>query len=998
MIILHFFRFIFLLFLATLNLFGICDTVVTEAKEPLKLVSDLCISDNAVHENFKNIHYSNGHLYVAKGAQGFDIVQVKFIDYPIENSIQLVKLQSVVTNADYIVADERRLYVADGSNLVVYSLSRLESNLNINITQTTNLNMAVTTMYSDDDYLYLGGNGKLKIFSKAKQSVIYEYNDIDGSVSSIFSQPTRVYVGTDANKIEVLAKNLIGNDLILAKVKYEGYEVNGIPANIFINNKNQISFASDGGYNLLSVYDFQAVNDKGGSATGVMNKYYHIDGFDIVSTSTGLYIENNRQRIVNVGSTFSDEFQSGDIDIFDEFVFAMDLNTDDAGNEEYILRAYKINSVGANSVFGYAPLTVDFRADTINVRQIEWVFENQLSNAQKNQFPSYTYQKAGAYNAIAIVTYSSGRSYRNYVHIVVEEILGFDFVITKDKYSGAAPFDIQFSVDIDEEIELSSIIWDFGDGARSFELNPKHTFEEAGDFDVSLTIINYQGVEVVKTTPVSIKTTLDGEIRSENVGNFAFINEDIRFYLSLTQPVFFTSYRWKIGKDTFDTQEVKYQFISTGKHTVELVTYDLEGVEHFFTGSIELLSHNKPLIKYTRTSGSAPLDLNLSLEIPFGVSYKLSHVQWKLPNKRLSYELEEGFTFTNEGNFKIDYEYRLVNGYYETGSIDVNVSNDMSLEVHSNSVVGLAPHGTSLYYSAVSDKGIKEYTIDFGDGSELVTTTKQNMAHIYEEDGDYLARVSVINNVGVSQTKSILISTIAIRGFVRTDDVDFDKWYENTELDLNFEILKTNNSYIYEYYWDFGDGSESERNELNVSHRYVENKSYTAKLKVVLIDESVREQIYFITAPIPPGNLQLTKGWNLIGNLSKTPIKKLGDNTYDILPNQNFLDIDLYSKASSIWIYQNGVWYNRPNYIDPLQGMWVNVKEDIKFPFYGKQNDPNLSGLPRGWHLLGTGVKLDNLTPYDFKRTIKYDNLKKEMIDSPQTIEGGEGFMIYKEE
>ena len=998
MIILHFFRFIILLFVSALSLFGACDEVTTEAKEPLKLVSDLCLSDDSKHENFTNIHYSNGYLFVAKGVEGFDIVQVKFLDYPIENSIQLVKLQSVATNAQYIVADEKHIYVADGSNLVVYTISSLQTILNININQSTNLNMPVTTMHSDDDYLYIGGQGKLKIFSKAKQSIVYEYNDLDGSVSSIFSQPTRVYVGTDANKIEVLAKNLIGNDLILAKVKYDGYPVNGTPTNIFINKKNQISFASSSGYNLLSAYDFEVVNEKGSSASGAMNAYYHIDGFDVVSTSTGLYIENNRQRAVDVGSQFSDKFTSGDIDIFDEFVFAMDLNTDADGKEELILRAYKINSVGANTVFGYAPLTVDFRTDTINISHIEWVFENQLSNAQKNQFPSYTYQKAGAYQAIALVTYNSGRSYRNYVPIIVEEVLGFDFVITKNKYTGAAPFDIQFTVDIDEGIEISSIVWDFGDGKKSFELNPKHTFETVGEFAVELTIINHQGVEVVKSTPVSIKAPLKGVIKSENTGNLAFVDEDIRFFLSLDKPLFFTSYKWTVGGDTFATQEIKYQFAKTGKHTIKLVTHDLQGVEYFFEGSIEVFSHDKPLITHTRTSGSAPLDLNMSLEVPFGSSYELSHIQWKLPNNRLSYEPKESFTFANEGMFKIEYEYRLLNGYYETGSIDINVSNDMSLNVQSSATVGLTPLGVNLYYDAKSDKGIKEYTIDFGDGSELVTTTKSSASHIYKEEGDYLVRVSVFNNVGVSQTQSMLISSIAIRGFVRTDNVDFNKWYENTELDLNFQVLKTQNSYIFEHYWDFGDGSESEKNDINVSHTYVENKSYTAKLKVVLIDQSVREQIYFITAPTPPGNLQLTKGWNLVGNLSKTPIKKLGDNTYDILPNQNFLDIDLYSKASSIWIYLNGVWYNRPNYIDPAQGMWINVKEDIKLPFYGKGNNPNLNGLLKGWHLLGTGAELDNLEPYEFKRVIKYDNEKKEMIEEPKSIQAGEGFMIYKEQ
>ena len=37
-----------------------------------------------------------------------------------------------------------------------------------------------------------------------------------------------------------------------------------------------------------------------------------------------------------------------------------------------------------------------------------------------------------------------------------------------------------------EGVSADYYIWDFGDGTTSSEVNPKHTYQEAGDYDVSL--------------------------------------------------------------------------------------------------------------------------------------------------------------------------------------------------------------------------------------------------------------------------------------------------------------------------------------------------------------------------------------------------------------------------------------------------------------------------------------------------------------------------------
>ncbi len=61
----------------------------------------------------------------------------------------------------------------------------------------------------------------------------------------------------------------------------------------------------------------------------------------------------------------------------------------------------------------------------------------------------------------------------------------FEAVEGEERYGGA-PLEVCFEVECTEAI--SDIEWDFGDGGSSTELEPCHTFEDRGQFNVSMTI------------------------------------------------------------------------------------------------------------------------------------------------------------------------------------------------------------------------------------------------------------------------------------------------------------------------------------------------------------------------------------------------------------------------------------------------------------------------------------------------------------------------------
>ena len=82
----------------------------------------------------------------------------------------------------------------------------------------------------------------------------------------------------------------------------------------------------------------------------------------------------------------------------------------------------------------------------------------------------------------------------------------FDFDATTD-IVGQAPLNVQFTSDSENAITYA---WDFGDGNTSTEESPSHMYTKAGDFAVSLTVTNTDGVEDSTKQSLTLASPLAG--------------------------------------------------------------------------------------------------------------------------------------------------------------------------------------------------------------------------------------------------------------------------------------------------------------------------------------------------------------------------------------------------------------------------------------------------------------------------------------------------------
>lgn len=146
-------------------------------------------------------------------------------------------------------------------------------------------------------------------------------------------------------------------------------------------------------------------------------------------------------------------------------------------------------SFTANPTSGQAPLAVQFTdTSTGSPTNWDWNFGDGTSSTAQN--PSHVYNSAGSFTATLTVTSGSSASHT----ITVTNAPGpapVAAAFSANPSSGQAPLTVQFTDQSSGPV--ASWSWDFGDGSSSSAQNPSHTYNNAGNYTVTLTVANSAG-------------------------------------------------------------------------------------------------------------------------------------------------------------------------------------------------------------------------------------------------------------------------------------------------------------------------------------------------------------------------------------------------------------------------------------------------------------------------------------------------------------------------
>jgi len=419
----------------------------------------------------------------------------------------------------------------------------------------------------------------------------------------------------------------------------------------------------------------------------------------------------------------------------------------------------------------------------------QWDFGDGSASAEQN--PSHMYTQRGIFTVKLTVTNAFGSSTEiknNFISIGMGPKADF----TASPTAGNVPMSVLFTDK--SQGHVTTWQWDFGDGKRSAEKDPVHTYWTAGVYNVILTVSNEYGTsDETKTNFITVAGPLTAGFNADPMSGRAPLV--VKFTdRSIGSP---TSWKWDFGDGSTSTgQNPTHTFTSAGAYHVVLDIY--RGQDSAASGQV-INAGGVPNADFI----GAPTSVNVEETVGFTDTSSNSPSQWSwdFGDTATSGLRNPGHAYQLKGIYTVSLTSRNDNGKdteTKTGYINVGMGPKADFRpVIAPFEQNLVP--MNVRFVDQSTRLPTSWQWDFGDGQ---TSTEQNPAHTYMKEAIYTVSLTVKNTFG-TDTK-VMTDLISVS---RGPAVDFtaDKTTVGVGRIVTFTDLSANSP--TNWVWEFGDGS-----------------------------------------------------------------------------------------------------------------------------------------------------------------------------------------------
>lgn len=143
----------------------------------------------------------------------------------------------------------------------------------------------------------------------------------------------------------------------------------------------------------------------------------------------------------------------------------------------------------------------------ITAIDIDWGDGNSTTELDIGRIYDHMYSNYGTYTITMGVTSAAGTDVFSRQLIVLGDIEA-SFTKTEDSvYAGEV---IEFNNTSISSTPITKYMWSFGDGSYSTQTNPKHSYFEAGVYEVTLTVVSADGTDVSQIQRITVKDLIPG--------------------------------------------------------------------------------------------------------------------------------------------------------------------------------------------------------------------------------------------------------------------------------------------------------------------------------------------------------------------------------------------------------------------------------------------------------------------------------------------------------
>jgi PKD repeat protein len=185
----------------------------------------------------------------------------------------------------------------------------------------------------------------------------------------------------------------------------------------------------------------------------------------------------------------------------------------------------------SNGTQGVAPATFEFQANLTGGTEpytYVWDFDDD-SEESDEQTVSHTFEEAGTYNITLSVTDTDNQTASDSIEITVEEAAPsppttitepLTAEIISNGTQGVAPATFEFQANLTGGTEPYTISWDFDDDSEeSDEQNVVHTFEEAGTYNITLTVTDSEDQTASDSIEITVEEAATTTVQNQTQNN-----------------------------------------------------------------------------------------------------------------------------------------------------------------------------------------------------------------------------------------------------------------------------------------------------------------------------------------------------------------------------------------------------------------------------------------------------------------------------------------------
>jgi parallel beta-helix repeat protein len=384
------------------------------------------------------------------------------------------------------------------------------------------------------------------------------------------------------------------------------------------------------------------------------------------------------------------------------------------------------------------------------------------------------------------------------------------------------------STDADGDNDIVNWTWDFGDGNGSYEQNATHSYMSNGNFTITLSILDSQGIgnstqqniTVLNLMPVAsfIYTPLN-----PNTNDIVTFNST-----SVDYDGIIINWSWDFNDGHYGYGENTTHSFENGTYHVVLRVLDDMGAFNVTNTTITVINiHPSVDFSYFPEHPSTEdviefYDLSSDRE-----SKNIVNWTWDFNDGNSSYLQDPTHQYADNGTYNVTLTIMDNDGASNSTSKLVNVSN--VAPIADFTFLPSSPLTSDIVYfndtSTDSDGIIVNWSWDFGDGN---SSFLQHPMHQYADNASYNVSLFIIDDDGANDST---FNLIYIGNAPPIANFSYTPMSPSTADSIMFNDSSIDtDGYIVSWSWDFGDGNIS--SIQNTTHSYAHSGIYTVSLMV----------------------------------------------------------------------------------------------------------------------------------------------------------------------